>query len=78
MESFQIKSKPLGLQMSKLSEAQTGLAEDHTATSLGSVSPGNLWFGVKWPHKVQTSDLSPGKLVCNTSLLAKHRRKASS
>lgn len=54
-----------------------GLAEGHTARSLSSVSPGNLGHGVKWPHEVQTSDLSPGNLVCNAGPLATRGRKAS-
>lgn len=48
-----------------------GLAEDHAARSLSSVSPGNLGHGVGWPHEVQTSNLSPSN-QCNTGPLATH------
>lgn len=56
-------------------------SEGHTSRSLGhqswSVSPSNLWHGVKLPHEIQTSDLRPGNLVLDTGLLATHRSKAS-
>lgn len=43
--------------------------------TLSSVSPGNLGHGVKRPHEVHTSNLSPGNLVCNAGPLATHRER---
>lgn len=76
--------QPFDLQMRKLRRPKwaLGLAEDHKARSLrynqsSTVSPGNLWHAVKWPHKVQASDLSPSHLVCNARPLATHQSKTS-
>lgn len=42
-----------------------------------SASPANLRHGVKWPHEVQTSDLTLPNLVPNAGPLVTHRSKAS-
>lgn len=65
MGFFQIKSEPFNLQMRRPREVYTGARAcrgPHSPAT--SASPGNLRHGVTWPHKVQTSDLSPGTSVC--------------